>query len=589
MINNSGNKKKKSAKKIKPEDRPDPSHLLIFSTRTRPEPAGTVGFFGPTRPVENSIERTTELLRLRCYWPGMFAEVARWCQQCERCQLAKDTRPATQSFMGHLLADRPNEILAIDFTVLEPSASGLENVLVMTDVFTKYTLAVPTGDQRAATVARVIVGEWFCKFGVPGQIHSDQGRSFESFLIQQLCSLYGVQKSRATPYHPAGNGQCERFNRTLHNLLRTLPVTAKRDWAKCLPQVLFYYNSTPHQVTGESPHFLMFGQEPRLPIDFLLGRVTEPTVGSVHDWVLEHQTRLRVAFEGVRERLQVAADSRKARHDMNVHDAPLGEGQRVYLRDLNVRGRHKIHDLWSPVGYQVVRAPPEGGSVYATAPVGDLQQLRHVHRTLLKACVGLASPAASPPSHSQASTVPPSSGGESEDEDLLALVPEPPQVLSMPAVDVVPTTSVEGVPSTSTDLGIAEDPRTSPPCSPQLSASCCLSSRTASTWSLAPLSTFCTVCHRVTATVACGTSWTVILASYFLPHQCCCVCVYLTFSIRTRWSSVWVLPLSLSFSVIRVCCISCLLLFCSLVAVRPDPLAAVRSYLPLSCRSSRLG
>ncbi|KAK0134422.1 hypothetical protein N1851_030008 [Merluccius polli] len=74
------------------------------------------------------------------------------------------------------------------------------------------------------------------------------------------------------------------------------------------------------------------------------------------------------------------------------------------------------------------------------------------------------------PSLVKASTVPPSSGGESEDEDLLALVPEPPQALSMPAVDVVPTTSVEGVPSTSTDPGIAEDHRTAPPCSPQSSA-----------------------------------------------------------------------------------------------------------------------
>ena len=49
--------------------------------------------------------------------------------------------------MGHLLASRPNEILAIDFTLLEPSHNGLENVLVMTDVFSKYTLAVPTRDQ----------------------------------------------------------------------------------------------------------------------------------------------------------------------------------------------------------------------------------------------------------------------------------------------------------------------------------------------------------------------------------------------------------------------------------------------------------
>ncbi|KAI2645003.1 Retrovirus-related Pol polyprotein from transposon 17.6 [Labeo rohita] len=221
------------------------------------------------------VERTTELVRQRCYWPGMTGEVAHWCREYECCQSAKDVQPVVSSFMGHLLASRPNEILAVDFTVLEPSSSGLENVLVMTDVFTKYTLAVPTRDQRAETVAQVLVVEWFCKFGVPGRIHSDQGRNFESSLIQQLCSLYKVEKSRTTPYHPAGNGQCERFNRTLHNLLRTLPPSSKRDWALCLPQVLFSYNTTPHQSTGESPYYFMFGQEPRLLVDFLLRRVED--------------------------------------------------------------------------------------------------------------------------------------------------------------------------------------------------------------------------------------------------------------------------------------------------------------------------
>ncbi|KAL0198417.1 hypothetical protein M9458_006957, partial [Cirrhinus mrigala] len=318
------------------------------------------------------IERTTELVRQRCYWPGMTGEVARWCRECERCQSAKDVQPVASSFMGHLLASRPNEILAVDFTVLEPSSSGLENVLVMTDVFTKYTLAVPTRDQRAETVAQVLVVEWFCKFGVPGRIHSDQGRNFESSLIQQLCSLYKVEKSRTTPYHPAGNGQCERFNRTLHNLLRTLPPSSKRDWALCLPQVLFSYNTTPHQSTGESPYYLMFGQEPRLPVDFLLGRVEDTVAGNVHEWVIEHQTRLQVAFEGAREHLRITAERRKVQHDSHVRDTPLGEGQLVYLRDVGVRGRSKIRDLWSPVVYQVVRAPREGGSVYSIAPVDNL-------------------------------------------------------------------------------------------------------------------------------------------------------------------------------------------------------------------------
>uniref|UniRef100_A0A667YA11 Integrase catalytic domain-containing protein n=1 Tax=Myripristis murdjan TaxID=586833 RepID=A0A667YA11_9TELE len=326
----------------------------------------------------------------------MTSDIKQWVQSCERCQVAKDTRLASGSFMGHLLASRPNEIVAVDFTLLEPSQSGFENVLVMTDVFSKYTVAVPTRDQRASTVAQVLLNEWFFRFGVPGRIHSDQGRCFESTLIQQLCHLYGVSKSRTTPYHPAGNGQCERFNRTLHNLLRTLPVSRKRDWVSCLPHVLFCYNTTPHQGTGESPFLLMFGREPRLPIDFLLGRAQDPVQGEVQDWLVEHQARLEVAFANARERLLVAAERRKERHDQGVRDAPLQVGQLVYLRDHSARGRHKIQDIWSSVVYQVLRAPSGGGPVYTIAPVDDLQKTRNVHRDQLKAHVG---PEPVPPFH----------------------------------------------------------------------------------------------------------------------------------------------------------------------------------------------
>eukprot|EP00064_Thunnus_orientalis_P024519 superscaffoldBa00010639_g24814 len=129
------------------------------------------------------VERTLELLWPQCYWPGMSSEVAHWCQACERCQVAKDTQPTARNFIGHLLASRPNEILAIDYTVLEPAHNGMENVLIMTDIFSKYTLAVPTRDQCASTVAQVLVAEWFSKFGVPARIHSDQGHNSESSLI----------------------------------------------------------------------------------------------------------------------------------------------------------------------------------------------------------------------------------------------------------------------------------------------------------------------------------------------------------------------------------------------------------------------
>lgn len=101
-------------------------------------------------------------------------------------------------------------------------------------------------------------------------------------------------------HHPQGNGQCERFNRTLHDLLCTLSVEKERSWTCHKAQVCFAYNTTPHETTGESPYFFVFGQAPRLPVDFLLSAVDEPASGRVKDWVVEHRERLKTTYTRVR-------------------------------------------------------------------------------------------------------------------------------------------------------------------------------------------------------------------------------------------------------------------------------------------------
>lgn len=80
---------------------------------------------------------------------------------------------------------------------------------------------------------------------------------------------------------------------------------------------------------------------------------------------------MQVAFVGARERLGIAADRRKARHDLQFREAPLKESQLVYLCDVSARGRHKIQDLWSSVVYQILKVPKVGGAVYTIAPVTD--------------------------------------------------------------------------------------------------------------------------------------------------------------------------------------------------------------------------
>jgi hypothetical protein len=147
------------------------------------------------------VERTLALARNRCFWPGMIHDIEEHCRNCQRCMLAKAGKKLHPT-MGSLIAKRPLEVLAMDFTVLEPGTNNVENVLVLTDVFTKFTQAIPCKDQKARTVARCLVRDWFVRFGVPRRLHSDQGRNFESKVIRELCEMYGVTKSRTTPYHP---------------------------------------------------------------------------------------------------------------------------------------------------------------------------------------------------------------------------------------------------------------------------------------------------------------------------------------------------------------------------------------------------
>ncbi|MCB4745566.1 MAG: transposase family protein, partial [Sulfurovum sp.] len=337
---------------------------------------------------------------------------------------------ATNTTSGHLIASRPLEVLAIDFTKLDQASDGRENVLVMTDVFTKFTQAVPTRNQEAATVAKVLVHEWFQRYGVPERIHSDQGRDFESRLVKELCDTYDIKKTRTTPYHPQGNAQCERFNRSMHGLLRTLPPEQKPRWPVHLPELVQAYNNTPHASTGFAPYFLLFGQEPRLPVDDLLGRPARTAAGTV-DWVRQHRLRLQEAHHKASDQLKQAAAKRARYTDKGAADHALQVGDHVYLRN-RVLGRHKIQDFWRPELHRVTARPFD--NVYMTQPLAGGPE-RAVHR---KDITPATTPFVIDADQQSPSPRPDVTDSESEsDDELCMLTPQNPARVTV-AVPVVP-------------------------------------------------------------------------------------------------------------------------------------------------------
>lgn len=322
------------------------------------------------------IERTLCLLKQRCFWGGMYGDVEQWVKRCQRCVLAKMPQPKIKAPWTSFLASRPLEVVAVDFTMLEPATDGRENVLVVTDVFTKFSQAFPTRDQKAETTAKILLREWFLKYGVPQRLHSDQGRNFESAVIAELCRLYGVKKTRTTPHHPQGNPHCERFNRTLHDLLKSLPPEKKRRWPEHLSELVYAYNVTPHSTTGYSPYYLLFGIQPHLPIDALLGQ--EPVTDSTSDWLKVHQERLRDAHVRAKEYAERKAEERMTQQEKKVYCPTVQIGEHVYLRH-RPPGRNKIQDAWSPVLYKVSEVQ---GSTYTVEPV-EGGPVKRVHRANL--------------------------------------------------------------------------------------------------------------------------------------------------------------------------------------------------------------
>jgi Integrase core domain len=138
-------------------------------------------------------------------------------------------------------------------------------ILCITDAFTKYAIVTAVENKESETVAKAIFSEWFCKFGIPVQIHTDGRKEFVNKLSNELFTLLNVSHTKTTPAHPQCNVHIEVFNKIVKKYLVSFVNDTTLDWENFLPALMLSYNTSYHSTIATTPFELLFGEKPRMP------------------------------------------------------------------------------------------------------------------------------------------------------------------------------------------------------------------------------------------------------------------------------------------------------------------------------------
>jgi hypothetical protein len=222
------------------------------------------------RPFSGHLgeEKTREKIQRAYFWRGLKRDTQQYCQECSICQQMRYNTTSDRPPLG--LIPVPSERMrqiSLDFIVgLPVTKNGNSGILVIVDYLSKYALFEPVPDTLTAEgFGSLFHRAFFGKYGMPATIISDNDRLFTSRFWKQLASACGVKHVFATRHHPETNGQTERLNRTLKQMIRSFADYTQKNWEEMLPNLQIAYNDSVHSATGKTPFETLHGMHPRLP------------------------------------------------------------------------------------------------------------------------------------------------------------------------------------------------------------------------------------------------------------------------------------------------------------------------------------
>ena len=204
------------------------------------------------------------------YWIKMHGSVEEYVKACDICGKANNPQQKQRHTLQKYTVGVRFECIRIDIARPYPETVRKKSyILVISDYFSKLVEIFPLPNIQTETVADVLFRGWIKRYGCPREIHSDQGRQFESDVFLEICRLLEISKTRTTPLHPRSDGMVERTNRTIQNVLSKYIQENQKDWDLHLDFIVMDYNSCEHDSTGCSLYKVVYGENIVLPFDIL--------------------------------------------------------------------------------------------------------------------------------------------------------------------------------------------------------------------------------------------------------------------------------------------------------------------------------
>ena len=328
-------------------------------------------------------QKTVERVKQSFLWYRLHSDCIDYVKSCKVCNQNKKAHINPRAAVTKFHAGCPMERIHLD--ILGPfnvSESGNRYVLMMIDQFSKWIEMAALPEQSALLIAQKFVVHFIVTFGCPLEVHTDQGRNFDGNLFKAMCDILEIAKTRTTPYHPSSNGQVERYNTVVLQMIRCYIQKKNRRWDVDLPLLAMALHSMVNRQTGYTPNRLMLGRETIQPIQLLLGTV--PSVITKFDpdsWVANLSKSLNEVHTFARENLKASQHRQKRDYDLRLSQNKYHAGDLVYKIDSSSKIGHskKLKSPW--IGpYLVVSAN------FPLYKIKDRKGESVIHHDRLKRC-----------------------------------------------------------------------------------------------------------------------------------------------------------------------------------------------------------